>query len=291
LDDKIHNIKNNFNEYNFHELLELIYLFYQQSDDEEPINYFYFNGDCNARISLKNSSNDLLKLDNNLYILLFVKLIEYDYISPIIEKNGSNNNIISNLLEVNFKEFKNNFRINIDYKGSGEATVSDNSNIISIPYSLFKSKETNNVLIKMKPNLEIKIYINGDKINLPSNILKDINKGNKLIDSLEFFKGFYGICSTIMIYKDSKENKLHYLPNYLIEKENNKYTPNGQNKSKYSISKFFINGFHKELYFNPLVKANIIGEVNNDNIKDSSIIINGKEDDYLLKIKNLLKII
>ena len=289
MDDKIHNIKNNFNEYNFHELLELIYLFYQQSDDEEPINYFYFNGDCNARISLKNSSNDLLKLDNNLYILLFVKLIEYDYISPIIEKNGSNNNIISNLLEVNFKEFKNNFRINIDYKGSGEATVSDNSNIISIPYSLFKSKETNNVLIKMKPNLEIKIYINGDKINLPSNILKDINKGNKLIDSLEFFKGFYGICSTIMIYKDSKENKLHYLPNYLIEKENNKYTPNGQNKSKYSISKFFINGFHKELYFNPLVKANIIGEVNNDNIKDSSIIINGKEDDYLLKIKQFIK--
>jgi len=289
LDDKIHNINNNFNEYNFHQLLELIYWLYQSSDDEDPINYFYFNGESKAKITLKNSKEDLLKLDNNLYILLFVKLIEYDYISPIIEKNERNNNIISNLLEVNFKEAKNNFSININYKNNGEETPSDNSNIINIPYSMFKSKETNNVLIKMTPNLDIKIYINGDEINLSSDVLKDINNGNKLIDSLEFFKGFYGLCSTIMIYKDNKKNKLYYLPNYLLDKENNTYTLNGQNKSKYSISKIFINGFHKEQHFTSFIKANIKDDVNKDNIKDSSIIINEKENNNLLEIKNFIK--
>ena len=288
LDDKIHNIENNFNVYNFYQLLELIYWFYQSSDDEDPINYFYFNGESNAKITLKNSSNELLKLDNNLYILLFVKLINYDYISPIIEKNGSNNNIISNLLEVTFKEAKKNFSININYKDSGETTTPDNSNIINIPYSLFKAKEINNILIKITPDLDIEIYTNGYKENLPSSSLKDINIRNKSIDSIEFFKGFYGLCSTIMIYKDNDKNKLHYLlPNYLLEKENN--TPSNQNKSKYLISKLYINGFHKEQHFTSFIKANIKDEVDEDNIKDYSITINKKEDDNFIEIKKFIK--
>ena len=290
LDDKIHNIQNNFNEYNFYQLLELISLFYQSPDDEEPINYFYFNGDPNVKITLKNSSKDLLNLDNNLYILLFVKLINYDFISPIIDKNLSNENIISNLLEVNFKEAKNNFCININYKDSGEATTSDNSNIINIPYSLFKSNETNNVLIKMKPNLDMEIFINGYEVNLPSNILKNTNIGNKLIDSIEFFKGFYGLCSTIMIYGDSNKNKIkNLLPNFLLEKENNIDTTKIKNKLKYSISNSFTNGFHKEQYFTYFIKANIKDEVNKDNIEDNTIKIIGNEDFDFLEIKQFIK--
>ena len=289
-DDKIHNIENNFNEYNFYQLLELIYWFYQSSDDEDPINYFYFNGESNAKITLKNSSNELLKLDNNLYILLFVKLINYDYISPIIEKNGSNNNIISNLLEVTFKEAKKNFSININYKDSGETTTPDNSNIINIPYSLFKAKEINNILIKITPDLDIEIYTNGYKANLPSSSLKDINIRNKSIDSIEFFKGFYGLCSTIMIYKDDYKNKLHYLlPNYLLEKENNKDTPSSSNKSKYLISKLYTSGFHKEQHFTSFIKANIKDEVDEDNIKDNSITINKNEDDNFIQFKKFIK--
>ena len=289
LDDKIHNIENNFNEYNFYQLLELIYWFYQSSDDEEPINYFYFNGESNAKITLQNSSNDLLKLDNNLYILLFVKLIDYDFISPIIEKNGNNNNILSKLIEFNFKDAKNNFCININYKDNGETTTSDNSNIVNIPYSSFKAKETNNLLVKVTPNLDIKIYINGYEVNLPSDVLKDINKGNKIIDSIEFFKGFYGLCSTIMIYKDNDKKKLNYLlPNYLLEKENNKDTASGQKNSKYSVSKLYINGFHKEQYFLTFIKANIKDEVDKENIKDNSITINKSEDDNFKDIKEFI---
>ena len=288
LDDKIHNIENNFNEYNFYQLLELIYCFYQSSDDEEPVNYFFFNGESNAKIALKNSINDLLKLDNNLYIVLFVKLIDYDLISPIIEKNGSSC-IISNLIEIIFKEASKNFCINISYDIKGKAVESDNSNNINIPYNLFKSKETNNVLIKISLNFHIEIYINGFEVNLPSNISNDINKGNKLIDSIEFFKGVYGLCSTVMIYRDNDKNKLQYLlPNYLLEKENNKDTISGQKKSKYSISKLYINGFHKELHFTPFIKANIKDEIDENNIYDNSIIINKNEDFNFQEIKKFI---
>jgi hypothetical protein len=71
--------------------------FYQSTGDEEPFNYFYFNGDPNAYISLDNSKTGLLKLDNNLYFLFFVKLIDYNYISQVIKDNKSQSN--SNILK------------------------------------------------------------------------------------------------------------------------------------------------------------------------------------------------
>ena len=43
-----------FNEYNYYQLLELILFFYQRKEDEEPINYFFFNGDKNTNITINN---------------------------------------------------------------------------------------------------------------------------------------------------------------------------------------------------------------------------------------------
>ena len=71
------NTKYYFNEYNYHNLLQLIKLFYESKDDEDPINYFYFNGDINTNITITNRGNNILSLENNLYILLFVKLVDY----------------------------------------------------------------------------------------------------------------------------------------------------------------------------------------------------------------------
>ena len=77
------NTKYYFKENNYHNLLQLIKLFYESKDDEDPINYFYFNGDINTNITISNRGNNILSLENNLYILLFIKLVDYTYISSL----------------------------------------------------------------------------------------------------------------------------------------------------------------------------------------------------------------
>ena len=257
---------NKFNEYNYYQLLDLILSFYQSSGDDEPLNYFYFNGDPNTYISLDNSKKGLLKLDNNLYFLLFVKLVDYNYISQLIKDNK--NQSYSNLLNINFKDKKNNFSINVNY---GEET-SENANIIGIPYKSFSLKGTNNVLIKLSPNMDVEIYVNCKKIILPSDILKDFNKKNMEVDSIKFFEGFYGFCSTIMIYRDRDNNKMENLyPDYLIEKEINTNMTPSIDKLNISISSFLKNGLYKESYLVPFVKADIKNKMDETNVFDSTL--------------------
>ena len=271
-----------FNEYNYNQLLDLILSFYQSTSDEEPLNYFYFNGDPNTYISLDNSRKGLLRLDNNLYFLLFVKLIDYNYISQLIndKKNQSN----SSLLNINFKDKNNDFSINIDY----DEKASDNSNIIGIPYKSFSLKGTNNVLIKISPDMDVEIYVNCSKIILPSDILKDFNKKNMEIDSINLFKGFYGLCSTIMIYRDTDNNKMENLfPNYLIEKDTNKDMNPSSDKLNISISSFLKNGLYKESYLIPFIKADIKNKMDETNIFDSTLKdISDKSLDNLNKFVN-----
>jgi len=276
------NDKNILNEYNYNQLLDLILCFYQSPADEEPLNYFYFNGDPNSYIYLDNSKKGLLKLDNNLYFLFFVKLIDYNYISQVINDKANQSSCI--LLNINFKDKKNNFSINIDY---GEET-SESSNIIGIPYKSFSLKATNNVLIKLTPNMDVEIYVNCSKIILPSDILKDFNKKNMEIHSINFFEGFYGLCSTLMIYRDKENNKMENLfPNYLIEKDINKDKTPSTDKLNLSITSFLKNGLYKESYLVPFVKAEIKNKSDETNIFDSTLKdINDKSLDDLNKFIN-----
>ena len=268
LNEKNNNEKNNknyFNEYNYYQLLELILFFYQSVDDEEPYNYFFFNGENNTNITIKNTESNFLNLDNNLYILLFVKLIDYNYISPL---NDNNKNPIndSNIMQIKLKDTK--YNINIKYTEIGDSPeIIKNEEakltIINIPYNSFNIKETNNVLIKLNSNLKINIYINGKEISLSSE-LQGYNKNNNIIDSILFFNGFYGICSTIMLYKDDSKSKLSDIfPQFLIDNQNN--------SSNKTISKYYQNGLYKEELFITFVRADIKNNVDEKNIFDNTI--------------------
>ena len=272
LNEKNNNEKNSnyFNEYNYYQLLNLILFFYQSIEDEDPINYFYFNGDKNANIMLNNKENNILNLDNNLHILLFVKLIDYNYISPL--KDNNNNSIIdTNLMQIKFKDTKFTIIINIKYKDIGdtaEITMEEKSkqSIINIPYNLLNIKETNNVVVKLGSDLAIEIYINGNEISLSSNIFQEDNKKNdNKIEYIQFFNGFYGLCSTIMLYKDNSKNKINKIfPKFLIDNQNN-------NNSNKTISKYYQNGLFKEELFIQFIKADLKNNIEEKNIFDNTI--------------------
>ena len=278
LNEKYQNEKNEkyyFNEYNYHKLLEIILFFYQSKEDEDPINYFYFNGDNNTNLFIKNKGNNVLDLENDIYILFFVKLIDYNYISPLYKDNKESLDY-ANLLEVKFKNKNEIININVDYTELGDTTErqkiisteesKDNKSIknINIPFKSFNIKETNNVLIKLNKNMKIEIYVNGDKKPLSSNILSIDTKTENIIDSITFFNKFYGICSTIMLYRDNKkDNKLEDIyPKYLIE---------NQTKSNIQISKYYQNGLFKEELLIPFIKADLKNRVAEKNIYDNTL--------------------
>ena len=271
LNEKNNNEKNNnyFNEYNYYQLLNIILFFYQSIEDEEPINYFYFNGDKNANILLNNTDNNFLNLDNTLHVLFFVKLIDYNYISPL--KDNNNNSIIdTNLMYIKFKDTKFTIIINIKYKDIGDAveiTKEEKSkhSIINIPYNLFNIKETNNVVVKMGSNLKIEIYINGNEIPLSSDIIQEDNKNTNKIEYIQFFNGFYGLCSTIILYKDNSKYKLNSIfPEFLISNQNSK-------TSNKTISNYYQNGLFKEELFIQFIKADLKNNIEEKNIYDNTI--------------------
>ena len=256
-------------------MLELILFFYQSKEDEDPINYFYFNGDKNTNIFINNKENNFLNLENDLYILFFVKLVDYNYISSLYKENKESLDH-SNLLEIKFNK-KETININVNYKEIGETPETpqaisteeskDDKSIkdINIPYKSFNIKETNNVLIKLNKNMQIEIYLNSKKIVLPSDtpLITD-TKTRNIIDSITLFNEFYGICSTIMLYRnDKKNNKLEDIyPKYLIE---------NQTKSNNQIAKYYQNGLFKEELLIPFIKANLKNNVEEKNIYDNTI--------------------
>ena len=266
LNEKNHNEKNDkyyFNEYNYNQLLGLILFFYQSKEDEDPINYIFFNGDKNTNITINNTVNKIFNLDDDLYILLFIRLIDYEYIISNIE-NNKEQILESNLVQIIFKDKKYNIDINIKYNEMEETHKgNDNINTINIPYKSFKIKETNNILFKITKDIKISAYINGDEISIPNNLIKETNKdNNKQIESIQFFKGFYGICSTIMLYKNSNKNKLEYLfPKYLID---------NQDKIENKIINYYKNGLFKEELLIPFIKA----DLKNHNVEEKNIFDN-----------------
>ena len=281
LNDK-NNIEKNtkfyFNEYNYHNLLQLIKLFYESKDDEDPINYFYFNGDINTNITISNPLYNILNLENNLYILLFVKLVDYAYIESLKQSNHEQSPY-SSLIQIKFKNKKEIISLNINNsitptpndnmiqedKDDNEPKTNDTLKIINIPYTKFNLKEANIILLKLSSNLNLKLYINDTLVSLPEDIIpkyKDDKTTDNIIEYFQLFRGFYGICSTIMIYSDANENKSEKkYPKYLTDQEGDKKV----------ISKYYQNGLFKEEMLIPFIKADIKNVVLEKNIFDSTI--------------------
>ena len=274
-----------FNEYNYYKLLELILFFYQSKEDEDPINYFFFNGDKDTNITIKNKDNNILNIENNLYILFFIKLIDYNYISPLNENDKETINNC-NLLEIKFKKRSEVILINLNYIEKDETLENisieeeskENKSLnFNIPYKSFNIKETNNVVVKLTSNMKIRIYVNGAKITLTSDIIPFDTLSDKTLESIKLFNGFYGICSTIMIYADSKQNELEDIfPKYL------KKNQNGFDKQ---ISKYYQNGLFKEELLIPFIKSDLKkNKVEESNIFDGSLN-NLSEENLNLLIK------
>lgn len=251
------------NGYNYSQILKLIHLFYQSKKDEKSMNFFFFNGDKNTNITI-NNSNDILDLNKNLYILFFIKLIDYEYLSKLFE-NDKNINTNLNLIQINFKNNSNIFKINIDYNASSLNTdYKENLNIINIPYTLFNQKEINNVLVKITTDNQIEIYIGGKDINIPKNtsVAKNIK-----IENFIFSGEFYGIITSIMMYKDKDRNKMENLiPNYFLEKQTTK-----MDNVKFTFSTEYKEGFVEENLLTPFIRADIKDKVNIKNIFDKSL--------------------
>ena len=280
LNEKNNNEKNNenyFNEYNYFKLLESLLLFYQSNEDDDPINYFYFNGEENTNITINNTENNYLNLNTNIFLLLFVKLIDYSYISSINENNEEQIEA-SNLLKIKFKDMKDNIFINIGYK---EMPILNNF-IINIPYKSFNIKETNYVFLEIGYDKNIRIFVNNIQVDLPSKMFQEDNKKKNILESLQFFNGFYGLCSTIMIYRNSHENNLKYFyPQYLIEKND----PNKRILDN-SISKYYQNGLFKEEILIPFIKAELKYNVAEKNIFNEEL--NNLSDEKIKDLKNFI---
>ena len=275
--------KINLNEYNYSQILNLILNFYKsKKDDIKPINYLFFNGNKDTNLSIHND-NEILDLNKDLYILFFIKLIDYEYLSKLFE-NDKKINTILNLIEITFKNNSHTFKINIDYTNSSSLTTDykEKINNINIPYNLFSSSEINNFLVKITTDNQIEIYINGLDINIPKN--SSSNK-NISVENIIFSGEFYGIITSIMIYKDKNRNKMENLiPNYFLEKQ-----PTKKENIKFIFSNIYKGGFDEEYLLSYFIKADMKERVNVKNIHDTSIYSGEiKNENYIEEIRKFI---
>ena len=223
---------NDFNSNHLLAILELIYAFYEKGQKyEEPYNYFYFSGQQNNNIII-NNTNSILDLKNDIYILLFVKLVDINYLNKFDKLS---------LLEIQLNNYKS---ININIISDGYNT-NQNENIINIPYSAFSPSQINQVIIKINKNSQINILINNKVQQIP-----DISAKEKNIESLVFFNDFIGCCTNIMIYKNNT---------------NETFIP------KFISNELYKSGIFKEELFSAFVKGEMMNEIDENNIKDKNI--------------------
>ena len=253
----------NLNEYNYCNLLNLICLFYKSKSDDKPINYYFFNGDKNTNIII-NDTKDCLEIKNDLYILFFVKLVNHEYLLKHFENDKTINSLL-NLIQINYKDKLNNFRINIDYKNTSiSANYEEKLNTINIPYNLFNPKEINNVLIKLTADNLIDIYIDGKDIKIPKN---QTPTKNISIANIIFSGEIYGIISTIMIYINKQKNQMtNLIPSFLLDKQFKK-----KDDKLFNFASNYKDGLDEESLLLPFINAEIRDKVNIKNIFDSSL--------------------
>ena len=259
-------IENNLTAEHLGRILILLQKFYQFLDETKlSLNYFFFSGEENSSITIqnKNSSKDnkkILNMDDNLCILLFIKVFPSEYIKTLY------NTIDFNLLELRFNE-KNkdkNIFINIDINNNLT------TNFTSGPIAKLSEVETNWVLIKFKrkKKIKVKMYLNGRKIYYKKDKDKEKEKEKEEIKEIVLFKNFIGICYNFMIFKTKKKREV--FPK-LLENEvkinnlmlNSIITPD-DNKMKVILPANrtrYYNGFSNEELIYPFIKTELKDEI------------------------------
>ena len=198
-------IENNLTAEHFKRILILLEKFYQFLDESKlSLNYFFFSGEENSSITIqnKNSSKDnkkILNMDDNLCILLFIKVFPSEYIKTLYTNDF-------NLLELRFNEKKKDKNIFINIDIDNNLTT----NFTSGPLAKLSEVETNWVLIKFKrkKKIKVKMYLNGRKIYYKKDKDKEKEKEKEEIKEIVLFKNFIGICYNFMIFKTKKKKEV-----------------------------------------------------------------------------------
>ena len=265
-------------------VLQLLQIYYQSMQNiDEPYNYFYFNGEEDSSITILNKINTktnktYLNLDDeSLNILIFIKLIPSQIIKQVFP-------IINfKILDIFFNNQNNNISIDID-KDNYLTTNFTSEHLIKL-----KENTIFSLLIKLslKNHLMTEIYINNEKVDIPEDIIikeKDKNNSSKEdfeIKELKLFKNFIGICSNIMIYKESEtDGNNEGLPKFfLVPKTVNRKTIS----EKFILKSIYLNGFYKEELFSVLLKQELKDKIDEKVLKELNMPIKDKSGENDIK--------
>ena len=264
-------------------ILQLLQIYYQSMQTiEEPYNYFYFNGESDSSITILNKDNKInntkiLNLDDSLNILMFIKLFPSQVIKQVYPV------INYKLFDIIFNTKNYNISIGID-KDNYLITNFTSDKIIKL-----KENKIFSLLIKLnlKEFIWTEFYINNEKIDIPKEfIIKEkinkINSKEKIeIKELKFFKNFIGLCSNIIIYKESeKEKKNEGLPKFFVVPQN---SWRADSKEKFILKSIYLNGFYKEELFNIFLKQELKDNIDEKIIKELYFPIKDKSGENDIK--------
>ena len=258
-------------------VLTLLQRFYQYIDiNKQSLNYFFFSGESDSSIIIqnKNSLKDnkkLLTLEDNLCVLMFIKVFPSEYIKTV------HSNTTFNLLELKFNEKNKDKDISINIDSENNLIT----NFTSEKLAKLTENDTNSLLIKFKKKkkIKIKLYLNGKKICYNKDKEKEKDRDKEEVKEIVLFKNFIGICYNFMLFKTKKKE---IFPKFL-ENEFKKYNKelNPSNKANY-------NGFINEESLFPFIKSELKDEMEQnilDNLFITKRIINNNDiRDFLDKV-------
>ena len=286
------NNNSNFTGEQLSKVLQLLQIYYQSVQTiDEPYNYFFFiNGESDSSINITNIDNPktnkkLLDLKDSLNIIMFIKLLPSQVIKqvyPIINFK---------ILDIFFSKNKN-ISIGID---------KDNyliTNFTSDKLKQLQDSKMISILVKLslKDNLKTEIFVNNEKVEISKDIIKqDKDKKNISkeleIKKIKFFETFIGICSNIIIYKESeKDKKMEGLPKFFTVQQTGW---KGDVKDKYILKQIYLNGFYKEELFSVFTKQQLKEEIDETILKQLNFPIKDKSGENDIKDfleKNLISI-
>ena len=275
-------------------ILMLLQKFYQFLDQSKlSLNYFFFSGESESSITIqnKNSPKDnkkLLTLEDNLCILMFIKVFPSEYIKTVYT-----NRTEFKLLELKFNEKNKDKDIYINIDENNNLTTSFTSGGLA----KLSENDTNWLLVKFKRKKrnKVKLYLNGRKIKYKKDKEKDKDKDKEEIKEIVLFKNFIGICYNFLIFKTKKKE---IFPKFLENevKKNNIETRSNVKQNEKSKKVLlpenrtnYYNGFISEDLLFPFIKNELKEEIdqnllNNFFPDNNSYINNNDVKDFMEKL-------
>ena len=280
-------------------ILILLQRFYQYLDESKlSYNYFFFSGESDSSITIQNKTSPkdnkkILNLEDNLCILMFIKVFPSEYIKSVYNKGDFK------LLELKFNDKNKDKDININIDLDNNLTT----NFTLGGLAKLSEIETNWLLIKFKrkKKIKVKMYLNGRKIYYKKDKEKEKDKDKEEVKQIVLFSNFIGICYNFIIFKTKKKKEI--LPKFLENemKINNigidSFLTQEEDKNKIlqSVERtHYYNGFINEELLYPFIKTEFKDEIEqeylnilfNDSNNNNDLSINNNNDikDFMEKI-------